>query len=223
MPINNRTKTADHLLAGTLLASLFAAGISMTANATSDSSTSNVRPASTVTGVDGSGIDHGHAGHGDASGKSGSYKATGIHTGRGRGWADASVDNLTVGGKSLGSVHVTCRQGVTHVKHGRKVESTPTMHVDYGKDGGPSTTGISATITDTRGRVAQTVRFGSVSCQRHASQDSGLHSGHHSGHHTSTHPSRHTKTSSHSDTSDERVTTPAPAPAPHRGHVAVTG
>ncbi|MFI5591257.1 hypothetical protein ACIA5G_39825 [Amycolatopsis sp. NPDC051758] len=96
--------------------------------------------------------------------------ATGISTETGAGYAKASVSSLTVGGKAVGSVSASCKQGVTTVSHSGGDQDTPFFHVHFGKSGGPSATGVTVTITDKSGKVSETVRAAGVSCDKASTQ-----------------------------------------------------
>lgn len=147
-------------IGGILTAGLF--GLSLN-SATSPAAAAS---GSTAYGVIATGIDKKSANSGSVSGSS--FSASGISTETHPGYARATVGSLTVGGHAIGSITVTCEQGVTTVSHSGTAAETPFFHPVYGKGGGPSAVGVTVTITGAQGKVNQTVSAAGVSCDKAA-------------------------------------------------------
>jgi len=215
-------RASQRALTATGIGGILAAGIVGLSLSTA-ASPAAAAAGSTAFGVQASGVDNKSANSGSVSGTS--FSASGISTETRPGYARATVANLTVGGQSLGSITVTCEQGVTTVSHSTSAAETTFFHPHYGTGGGPSATGVTVIITDAKGTKSQTVSAAGVSCDKSTTSPTSTSSARPTGHPTSTpgHPPT-TKTTKPSKTA--AATTPdidATPVAPKPGHHAVTG
>lgn len=89
------------------------------------------------------------------------WSVTGITVKAGAGFAEASASNVSVGGKSIGSVSAKCTDGVTTYAHGGKAPDDPKLKVSFG--GGA---GATIQVLGAGDRVVQTVTVAVVTCAK---------------------------------------------------------
>lgn len=153
-------------------------------------------------------------------GPSGTFVASGLSVKAGAGMAEATVANLAVGGRSVGSVNVKCANGVSMVSHSGSPVNEPNFRVGYGAGGGPTATGATITIAGADGQPSQTITVAVVSCGKGTPPTT-----------QPTPPSTGTSTGKTTETNTPRpapqepdvpeIQAPKPSPAP--GHHPVTG
>jgi hypothetical protein len=87
------------------------------------------------------------------------WSATGITVKAGAGVAEATVGNVTAGGKSIGSVTAKCADGVTTYSHGGAAPNDPKLKVSFG--GGA---GATIQILGAGDKPVQTITVAVVKC-----------------------------------------------------------
>lgn len=236
----NRRRTPQATLTGLALGALLVTGTGAAILA------SNATPAparaasdtSTAFGVSASGVDAVNAqpsvssagavksaSAGSVSGSAGTFTATGLSVKAGAGLAQASVSNVTVGGKSIGAVSATCANGHISYDHPDVKPQASNLNVDWEVSGAAAV----ITITGAGGKHVETITVAKVSCGAGTPPTSRPTSAPPTSRPPTSNPpagkptGRPAPIASPGQGSGNQSEQPAPSPKPKDGHHAVTG
>lgn len=146
------------------------------------------------------------------------WSASGITVKAGSGIAEATVANVVVAGKAIGSVSAKCADGAVSFSHGGAAPSDPKLKVSFG--GGA---GATIQILGAGDKVAQTITVAVVKCGKATLPPTNPPTGQPTGQPTGK-PTGQPPTGTQKPT-PKPGTTPQPAPTPQLqdGHHPVTG
>jgi hypothetical protein len=226
--VRTNPKSIRALLASLGLGATLIAGAAGILDAAGGFSATAADTGSSATGVRITGAESTGADSGSVSTASGGISASGITTHTADGYAEATVASIQIGMTTIGPISARCSNGATTVNHGA-APAARNLKISWGTGGGTSVTAATITITGAKGQ-ATTITAAHVSCGKASVPtakpptsvpgSSGPITGQTGAPGAPTSAAGSRATGAHrSPVSDS----PAPAPQPKTGHIAVTG